>query len=367
MPLTDLLQWLGSAQRTGTLVVRGERYTKSLYLREGRIISSASDDPTEQLGQFLLSHGKITEEDLRKGLEAQAKTKVLLGKILLMVGSIKEDELKRLLVMKAEGTIFSLFLLSGAHFDFLDGELPRDLFVPINLEMQDVLMKGLTIIDELRHIRSQLGSGGTILARTRTPLPAGFPADRSVGKAVLGLVDGKRTITDICLALHATEFTVSKFLYRMVEKQYIEVIRKTESESGPVAHDDRPFVSIDQLVSHARERMTAGDFDAAIDLTAQALAAAPRDIAIRNLHDEACARFRETAHRTILPPAKVPFLTRPLEQMTSETLTPQEVFLISRINGTWDLKSIIDISPMGEIDALRVMKRLQERGLVELR
>ena len=96
-------------------------------------------------------------------------------------------------------------------------------------------------------------------------------------------------------------------------------------------------------------------------------AAAPRDIDTRNLHDEACTRFRETAYRTVLPPVKVPFLTRPLEQMTSETLTPQEVFLISRINGAWDLKSIIDISPLGEIDALRVMKRLKERGLIDLR
>ena len=288
MPLADLMQWLGSAKRTGTLIVRGVRYTKTIFVKEGRIISSASNDPTEQLGQFLLSHGKITEDELRRGLEAQAKTKVLLGKILLMVGSIKEEELKRLLVMKAEGTIFSLFLWSEAHFDFLDGELPKDLFVPISLDMQDVLMKGVTIIDELRHIRMQLGSGGTILARTKTLLPAGFPADRSVGKAVLGLVDGKRTITDICLTLHASEFTVSKFLFNMFEKRYIEVTEKVESEQGSTRPSDRPFLSVDLLVSHGKERMAAGDFDAAIDLLAQAVAAAPRDVNTRNLHDEAC-------------------------------------------------------------------------------
>src|SRR5678809_1530111 len=54
MPLTDLLQWLDSARKTGTLAVRGARHTKRIYLKEGRIISSSSDDPTEQLGQFLL-------------------------------------------------------------------------------------------------------------------------------------------------------------------------------------------------------------------------------------------------------------------------------------------------------------------------
>ena len=49
MPLTDLLQWIGSARKTGTLAVRGARHTKRIYLKEGRIISSSSDDPTEQL------------------------------------------------------------------------------------------------------------------------------------------------------------------------------------------------------------------------------------------------------------------------------------------------------------------------------
>src|SRR5688572_12076495 len=71
-PLSDLLQWLGTAGKTGTLRVRGDRYTKTVYLKEGRIVSSASDDPTQQLGQFLLSHGRISEEDLRKGLETQS-------------------------------------------------------------------------------------------------------------------------------------------------------------------------------------------------------------------------------------------------------------------------------------------------------
>ena len=145
------------------------------------------------------------------------------------------------------------------------------------------------------------------------------------------------------------------------------MIQKVESEPGNANPSDRPFMSEDLLVSHGKERMAAGDYEAAIDLLAQAVAAAPRDINTRNLHDEACTRFRETAYKTVLPPVKVPFLTRPLEQMTSETLTPQEVFLISRINGAWDLKSIIDISPLGEIDALRVMKRLKERGLIDLR
>ena len=367
MPLADLLQWLGSARKTGTLAARGARYTKRVYLKEGRIISSASDDPTEQLGQFLLSHGRITEEDLRKGLEAQARTHVLLGKILLMVGTLKEDELRRLLIMKAEETIFSLFLWTDAHFDFMEGDLPRELFVPISLDVQDVLLKGLSLVDELRHIRSRLGSGRSVMIRSATPLPPGFPAERSAARAVLGLLDGRRSIADICLALHASEFTVSKLLFHFFEKGFVEMRQFVPAEAGEGGKSDRPFLSADLLILKGKERLEARDYEAALDLLQQAVAAAPRDIEIKRMYDQACSGFREEAYRVHLPPARVPALVRPLNELTAEKLTPEEGFLISRINGSWDLKSIIDISPLGEVEALRIMKRLKDRRFIELR
>jgi hypothetical protein len=367
MPLTDLLQWLGSAHKTGTLAVRGARHTKRIYLKEGRIISSASDDPTEQLGQFLLSHGRITEEDLKKGLEAQARTHVLLGKILLMVGTLKEEELRRLLIMKAEETIFSLFLWTDAHFDFVEGELPKELFVPISLDVQDVLLKGLTVVDELRHIRSRLGSGRTVLRRTSTALPDGFPADRSAAKAVLDLLDGRRSIADVCLALHASEFTVSKLLFHFFEKGFIEIRQRATAESGDGGSADRPFLSADLLIMKGKERLEGRDYQAAMDLLQQAVAAVPRDMDLKRMYDQACSGFREEAYRVHLPPGRVPALVRPMHELMTEKLTPEEGFLISRINGSWDLKSIIDISPLGEVEALRILMSLKDRRLIELR
>ncbi|HKY33229.1 MAG TPA: DUF4388 domain-containing protein [Candidatus Polarisedimenticolia bacterium] len=365
-PLTDLLQWMGSARKTGTLAVRGERYTKKVFLKEGRIISSASDDPTEQLGQFLLSHGRISEEDLRKGLETQARTKVLLGKILLMIGRIEEPELRRLLVMKAEETIFSLFLWSDAHFEFADGELPDQVFVPIGLDVQDVLLKGVTIVDELRNVRRAFGSMATVLARTSKPVPPGQPPDRSIDRSVLSLVDGRRSIADICLALHASEFTVGRLLIGFLDRGYVAVSRREEARGPGRRTPDRPFVSPHALVARARERLARGDHDQALDLLHEALAVSPRDLEIKKLYDEAAEAFREDAYAHHLPPAKIPRLASALKDLTAEKLTPQEMFLISRMNGTWDLKSIIDISPIGEVEALRLMKKLVERRLIEL-
>jgi hypothetical protein len=363
-PLPELLQWLGSAKKNGTLSVRGDRYTKRLVFREGIIISSSSDDPTEQLGQFLLSHGKITEEDLRKGLETQTRTKVLLGKILLMVGAVEEEDLRDLLIKKAEETIFSLFLWSDAHFEFADGDLPKEVFVPIEVEVHDVLMKGLTIVDELKHVREMLGSSASVVALGDTPVPDGFAKGRETELAVLGQVDGKRTITDICLALHAPEFTVSKMLNNMLEAGYVKVVEKVQKED---IESEQAFLPPDELITKGREALKAGRTEDAVDLLARAVEESPRDLELKKLYDEACEKFREYAYQNSLAPDKVPVLMHDFSELTAEKLKPEEGFLISRINGSWDLKSIIDISPLSEVEALRIMKRLLDRGIIELR
>jgi hypothetical protein len=366
-PLSDLLQWLGSTGKTGTLRVRAERYTRTVYLKEGRIVSSGSDDPTEQLGQFLLSHGRISEEDLRIGLETQARTRVLLGRILLMTGKIEEGELKRLLTQKAEETIFGLFLWTEAHFDFEDGELPGSLFVPIGLDVQEVLRKGAAVVDELRHIRRELGSSGSVPQRTQKKLPQGFPAARSMERAVLALVDGHRTVAEICLAVHASEFTVGRMLLQFLDMGCITVARRVEPPAPRrAAEPERAFVSADSLVARARELLDGKDPEQALDLLRQALSISPRDHRIKKMFDEAGAAFREEAYARWLPPTATPSVARDLSSLTSEPLGPEEMFLLSRINGSWDVKSIIDISPLGEVEALRQMKRLLDRGLIQL-
>ncbi len=368
MPLADLLQWLAGGKLSGTLVVRGDRFTKKIYLKSGRIISSSSDDPTEQLGHFLLSHGRITEEQLKKGLDTQARTPVLLGKILVMIGAVEEEELRRLLGTKAEETIFSLFLWADAHFEFMHDELPKELFIPIALDVQDALLNGLTRVDELRHIREEFGSPRSVLRRSKAQLPAGFDKDSSLVGKVLGAVDGQRSIADLCLTLHASEFLVSKLLYQFFRKGFVAIAKRVEEAQTAAIHGggSSQTAMAESLVARGREAFARADHAASVEFLQQAIAFAPQDLAIKKLYDKACAIFKEHVYRDQLQPQRIPNLARQMNELTSEKLTPEEVFLISRINGSWDIRSIIDICPIGEIEALRLMKKLVERGIISL-
>jgi hypothetical protein len=67
-----------------------------------------------------------------------------------------------------------------------------------------------------------------------------------------------------------------------------------------------------------------------------------------------------------MPPSAVPRLLKTVEQLENERLDPQEAFLLSRINGEWDIAAIIAVCPFREADSLRMIKRLLDDGVVEI-
>ena len=79
MPLIDLLRWMAAAKKTGTLQVERNRVRKWIVFQSGVVRGSASDDPPGRLEHFLLSQGRISENQLRVALAAQEDSREQLG------------------------------------------------------------------------------------------------------------------------------------------------------------------------------------------------------------------------------------------------------------------------------------------------
>jgi hypothetical protein len=123
----------------------------------------------------------------------------------------------------------------------------------------------------------------------------------------------------------------------------------------------------DPRLETAGSLMAKGEFAQALEVLDALYVERPNDDALRRLTAEAEAAFTEKAYRHLVPASKVPALVRPLEDFDSEALTPRECFLLSRIDGTWDIKSIIQVAPFREVDALRTLARLRELGMIRLK
>ncbi|HZM69441.1 MAG TPA: DUF4388 domain-containing protein [Candidatus Cryosericum sp.] len=362
MALPDLLQWASRARKTGTLVLRAGSVVKKIHFQGGDIIGSSSTDPRDYLGQVLLSEGLISEQQLKEAMDLQAQTRLMLGRILVQRGLVTEMRMAGVLRYKAEETVYSLFLWTDAEFEFLDGELPPGDLVLISVQVEEVLLEGVRRYDTSAKIRALLPHNRLVLASTGRPLPDDLAA-KAFPRRILGLVDGQRTVAEIILEAHSSEYNVCQVLYALVHRGWVAIRSEEAPASGP---PPEPAEFPESLLKSARACVNLGEVDEALALLDRA-----RDAGIHGPDVDALVQvteqaFIERAYRHYLPPDKIPVLRRPLETLVNEQLTPEEVFLVSRVNGSWDLRAIMSISPLREVDALRALTRLRERQVIDL-
>ena len=86
MSLPDVLQWIGLAQKTGSLIFEKDKEKKVLFFRKGAVIGANSNNPKDKVGEILIRMEKITREELDQGLIKQKETGDLIGDILLARG-----------------------------------------------------------------------------------------------------------------------------------------------------------------------------------------------------------------------------------------------------------------------------------------
>lgn len=366
----DLLQWLSLGQKSGTLVVANGDVEKKIFFRNGRVISSASNDPREYLGQFLMSHGYLSEEELRKAMEVQLQSGILLGKILTMIGLINEDDLMRLMRLKAEEEIYDVFLWQEGEFHFIDNELPQMEMIPLKIDVTGIIMEGTRRVDEWPRIRELIPNDSVIpVVQKRIEMDEEFDEAETT---VIDAIDGKRTVAQLVLESRSSSFLVCSTLYPLIRAGFVRLVETTKDHVETPVEAPLPLEGfseseeINAMLSAAQNALRAKDFDKTQRLLKAAQNLDPNHPKVRSSIKGAEAVIMAELRNQGLHDAKIPRIVKPLEEITKMNFTPNEGFMLSRINGTWDIGSLIKISPIREADALMIFYRLLKDGIISL-
>jgi hypothetical protein len=359
MPLDELLRFLDGRKSTGTLeLIRGNAW-KRLYFERGRIISSGSSEPSEYLGHFLISEKKITEEQLTEALEVQKRTKVMLGKILVMIGAVSEEELLLMLENKCKESVFMMFLWEDAEFEFFDNQLPAVRLIPTSMEVEPVVIEGLKRRDEWRLLKQMYPSRQMVFSKSDEATGQEPMTDPFVD-AVYQLVDGSRSTSDIVIHSHGTEYRVLHALNWLKEKGFVQI-----SDYGQKTGRADDSFALNVVIEHAKNRMAMARWEEAINLFTYVLQYEDNS-EVKHLLGRAEESLVQSIYEDVIAPNSVLKLKMELEKLSNERLSSEESFLVTRINGKWDLRSIVTITPLREVDALRIVKRLLERNIIEV-
>jgi len=357
MSLPDILQWIATGRKTGTLHLERRSIQKRIVFREGNISSSWSNDPRESLGQFLIREGCITEEQLFRALTQQEEKGTLLGAILVHEGVLDADVLRQVIRLKAEETIYDIFGWLEGQFEFKEGELPRDTLVNVKIGVTEVVLEGIRRVDEWGRIRKVFPS-----AATTFKIVSADSAENPLERQILAMVTAGKTLGEMALELRRNEFDASALLFELCARDVIAV-DKVQDETSTTD----PVGAIRELLAMAQQRLQERRYDSAFKAYEKVLALDRlNQNAKKGLLTVAEARERDRARKSI-PLDKIPVLKLDMSALTREKFEPQEGFVLSRINGEWDIQSILKICPMAEEEALLIFARLLDRDVIELR
>lgn len=364
MSLTDLLQFLAAGRKSGTLRFDRGKVTKQVYFQNGLIVGSKSNDPREYLGQVLLHYGKVDESQLQAAREIQRTSGGKLGEVLVQQGFLTEDQVLEILKTRTLDAIYDLFVWTEGEFEFYDDEpLPPDL-IAIEVEPTSVIMEGIYRLDELARYRTLVPSDRSIIE-----LNAGWTSSLKLGKEyrrILFFVEKRMSVAEICYHMHASAFHVYGQLYTLINEGVARVAGELPEETRPeIAKVEDLPESVTEMIWSAQRKLDT-DSEGALQLVQKALQQQPNNPEAQALLLAAEEKYVKHVYATDLSPQAVPQLLVAPSDLTLQEIDPQAGFVLSRINGSWDIQSILSICPFREADCLRMIRDLLQRGIIGL-
>ena len=203
---------------------------RTVTFTQGEVRNAQSEAMGERIGEVALRLGYLTADQLSEVVAADGERP--LGKALVDRGFISAPDLWKCLHEQVT-VVFHAILLSREGVFGLMEEPPTDRpSSQLSVNTQSLLMDGIRRIDEMGLFRAKIPGPHAFIQRREPSRPTTL---QGAEMALLGLVDGRRTVADLAAAAHLSEFDAIKVLFHLAEAGYVEA-----SEEAVVGSEESP-------------------------------------------------------------------------------------------------------------------------------
>lgn len=359
MPAEEVLDWARRRKLTAPVTFERRGVTRTVLVEDGEIVCASSNRRDEQLGTVLVRSGLIAEGALTDALEARSETGVPLGKVLLLSGLTTEADLVAILATKIRETVTDVLAWRDGQFDVVPRARSPVPGVNAQLSVDVCLTVAKRRTIRMGAIMNILGSDdATFYASPAASAPPPDPAE-VVDPANVWIHAAENLTAASIAAAHAGErFATYDVLATMVENGALMLERRRRKRTNSAV----------ELAAGARGRLRRGERSAALAMAHQALQQDSTDPDVQTAFAQAERACVADVAKRLLARHCVPTRRCDLtdELCTTHQLSPTELELATRIDGRWDLMSLIKSATVREPEALLAVARLAELGLVEL-
>ena len=231
--LPEILYTIDRFQVPGVIEGSREGVVKQVYIKEGNVVHATSTDRNDSLGVYLQRSGVITADMYLETMRERERTNKRYGVLLIENGILSPADVLRAIRKQIEAIVWSLFYWQDGSVIYSIGEFREPDAVRIQLPMRQVILQGIKRAPDAKTLVARLG-------RKETVLEPCYKAEQLIELALdteeyrlLSLVDGRRTLFDICTKGPHGAAENAKVLYAFQILQLVRIAGVTAPPPEP--------------------------------------------------------------------------------------------------------------------------------------
>ena len=196
--LPEILYTIDRFQVPGVIEATREGTVKKVFIKEGNVVHASSSDRDDSLGHWLQRSGVISPEVFAETMAERERLNKRYGQILIERAILSPAEIYRAIRQQIEAVVWSLFYWQDGGVVFSIGDFREPDAVKIQLPMPQVILQGIKRAPNAKAMVARLGRKETVFEpcyRVEDLVELALDADEF---RLLQLVDGRRTLFDVC-------------------------------------------------------------------------------------------------------------------------------------------------------------------------
>jgi hypothetical protein len=225
--ITQLLNLIKLANKTGTLVVEGPRETAKVAFRDGKLSYAQIDQEDGSLSQVLYKAKKLSPGQYKSiKLNAAHISDKELGLLLINAGYLSQEDILTNLQQHFTNIIQRLFTWVEGFFHFDNDVLPPDDRISVRLDLENLIIEGSRHMREWEQLQDEIPSLDMALKFTDHPGTNLRNVNLSVEEwRVVSYIKPTNTMRQIASATRMNDLEIRRIVYGLLEAGLVETTR----------------------------------------------------------------------------------------------------------------------------------------------
>lgn len=227
--ITQLLNLISVAQKTGTLVVERPSEKIIVSFREGKLAFARTGQEDSTLANVLYRANKISAAQYRAIVERAGKINDKeLGLLLINANYVSQQDILTSLQTHFTVILNRLFTWVEGLFRFENNLLPPDDKIMVRVGLENIIIEGARKYKEFEQLQLEIPSLEIALKFTERPGTNIRNVNLSVDEwKVVSFINPKNSIRQIAAATKKNDLEIRKIVYGLLQAGLVELVRPT--------------------------------------------------------------------------------------------------------------------------------------------